>query len=312
YDRVDFDLADKRRPAAIVKDVYHNEAVTKQFGLNYKVTEPIMLYANRAESFVPPTSSGTTAINTGRRFLNERGLGYDAGVKLALFDGRLNATIGLFCIDRRNVRVTELEIVPVLDSQGRPVLNPATGQPQTTVTNVPLSSGLERSKGWEIDFNWKLTSDLQAFGGYGFADSYIIDAGRDLDAAGRPPRSVPRHKGGAGLRYALPASVLKGITLTLGATYTGEAFFQSPLSGGLVGADGYIREHNGRRNVMSPGYTVWNAGIVYRVRSPASAGTRLAHRLQLNAKNLFDLKHINSRVRAAPRLTLIGGYSLTF
>lgn len=312
YDYVGFDLADKRRPAAIVKDVYHNEAVTKQFGLNFKVNEPVMLYVNRAEAFVPPTSSGTTAINTGRRFLNERGLGYDAGVKLALFDGRLNANVGIFRIERRNVRVTELELVPVLDAQGRPVLNPATGQPQTTVTNVPLSAGVERSEGWEIDFNWKLTQSLQAFGGYGFADSFIVDAGRDLDAVGRPPRSVPRHQGGAGIRYAVPSSVVKGVTLTLGATYMGEVFVQSPLSGGIVGADGYIREHNGRRDVMAPSYTVWNAGATYRFRTTNAGGNRLEHRMQLNAKNLFDLKHINNRFRAAPGLTLIAGYGLTF
>lgn len=311
YDYVGFDLKDKRNLNAIVSDVYHNEAVTKQFGINYKITEPVLVYLNAAESFVPPTSSGTTAINTGRRFENERGHGYEAGVKLSLFDGRLVTTIGTFRIERRAVRITEVETTPVLDAQGRPVINPATGEPRTITENVDRSAGLEKSNGAEIDFSWKVNRTLQLFGGYGFADSYIEDAGRDLDAVGRRPRSVPEHQGGMGARIT-PAGAWKGVTFTAGVTYMGDSYTQSPLSGGTVGTDGYIRIHNGRRDVKAPGYTVWNAGASYRFRSGALSNRPLQHRVQLNVKNLLDLNYIDSRFRAAARLTLIGGYGLTF
>ena len=92
----------------------------------------------------------------------------------------------------------------------------------------------------------------------------------------------------------------------------GDTYTQSPLSGGVLAADGFIRGHNGRRDIKAPGYTVWSVGASYQFRSGLRGARQIQHRVQLNVKNLFDLKHINNLFRAAARRTVIGGYSVAY
>lgn len=311
YDYTAFDLKDKTTVVPAT-DVYHADAITPQVGVNYKFSDDYVLYANRSESFIPPTSSGSaTNINSGVRFKNEEGLGYEVGIKGSLFQSTLNFTLATFHIDRENVRTTEIELIPQLDDQGRPVLD-SQGQPVLTSQTIARTEGHERSKGIELDFNWKLTRSAQFFGSFGYSDSFIVRAGRDLDAVGRRPRSSPAYRTGAGVRAALPKHVLNGMVFTLGVTYTGESPILTPTSGGTTSADGFIRAHNGQRDIMIPSYILWNAGASYRFRTPRQSNKHLDHRIQVNFKNLLDRKYIATDARAADRFTVIGGYSVGF
>jgi iron complex outermembrane recepter protein len=312
YDYTAFDLKDKTT-AVPAEDVYHADAITPQIGVNYRFTDDFIVYANRSESFIPPTSSGSaTNINSGVRFKNEEGLGYEVGIKGSLFQQQLNFTLATYHIDRENVRTTEVELLPLLDSGGLPVIDSSTGQPVLTSQAIARTEGLERSKGIEFDFNWKVARALQLFGSFGYSDSFIVRAGRDLDAIGRRPRSSPAYRTGGGIRAALPKHILNGMVLTLGITYTGEAPILAPTSGGTASPDGFIRAHNGQRDILIPSYIVWNAGASYRFRTERQADKRLDHRIQVNLKNLFDRKYIATDARAADRFTIVGGYSVGF
>lgn len=129
------------------------------------------------------------------------------------------------------------------------------------------------------------------------------DHGSDLNAIGRPPRSTPEYNGGGGVRFTMPGGMLGGVVFTLGVTYSSDSYFVAPTTGGRdTNADGFLDSNDGRRELKSPGYTVWNGGVSYQFRTGGLHEKKLTHRLQLNAKNLLDQKYVDMRMVPARRL----------
>lgn len=312
YDYTAVNIEQKTKVPSVF-DIYNKDAFTPQIGMNFKITENFTLYANRSTSFIAPTAGGAyVRVDQKIRLDNEEGLGYEFGIKGELFDRQLHFTLAGFYIDRDHVRSTEVEWLPVDENgDGVPDVDPE-GNPIYDFDTITRTDGLERSKGVEFDFNWKFGRSLQLFGGYCFVDSYIVRAGRDLDAVGRRPRSSPEHRFSAGLRYAFPRQFLDGLVVTLGAVYMGESPAYNPVSGGVAGDDNYVRSHNGARDIMIPSYITWNAGIGYRFRLGRFIGKNLTHGIQVNFKNIFDNTYIASNSRTADRFTVMGTYSVSF
>ncbi len=78
------------------------DVVTPRAGLLYQLTPQVGVFANASTSFKPNTI-GTQ----GQVYQPEKGLGYEAGLKLDLFDSRIGATLALFQIDKENVVTTD-------------------------------------------------------------------------------------------------------------------------------------------------------------------------------------------------------------
>ncbi|MFO1446776.1 MAG: TonB-dependent receptor [Opitutaceae bacterium] len=292
--RYDYNKFNLRNPLTTTPaDIFTRDALNPQLGLNFKVNDTITLYASRSESFIPPTSGANPSqVFGGDRPKNQIGLGYEAGIKATLFENRLNFTAAVYDIERQDVAIT--------------LWDDNIDQAYT------VFAGLETSRGFEMDFNWRIGRGLQLFGGFGVIDTEIVDAGRDLDAIGRRPRSTPDHQGGIGLRLGLPREVLGGMVLTFGATYLADFNALAPLTGGIVGADGYIRTNNTQRNIVLPGYTLLSAGANYTFQTGSTGEKKRNHRIQLNFKNLADRKYVATNLRTSEGLSYIGSYSLSF
>ncbi|MDW9406677.1 TonB-dependent receptor, partial [Pseudomonas soli] len=78
------------------------DVATPRVGLLYQLTPQVGVFANASTSFKPNTI-GTQ----GQVYKPEKGIGYETGLKLDLFDSRLGATVALFHIDKENGITTD-------------------------------------------------------------------------------------------------------------------------------------------------------------------------------------------------------------
>lgn len=91
----------------------------------------------------------------------EKGLAYESGLKLDLFDSRIGVTIALFQIDKEHVITT--------DALGDSV-----------------AAGKARSQGLDLQFSGQVTDALRVIGAYAYIDAEVtkgdaaIPKGRDL------------------------------------------------------------------------------------------------------------------------------------
>jgi outer membrane receptor protein involved in Fe transport len=183
-------------PAAYQAFDYNTSAWTYQLGAVAKITDWLSVFANKSTGFNPQPQIDSS---TGLALPNNKSDGWDYGIKSALLGGRLNVTIDQFNIDEYNLAVTETD-------------------PVTSVKDTILS-GEQTAKGFEFDFNYQVTSDLLAFGDWGYTkatvtNSYAITFLNDL-----PVRRVPRDNLGIGLRYQVSHGFAKGLFFVADARY---------------------------------------------------------------------------------------------
>ena len=235
-------------------------------GITYRVTPGVSWYLSRNESFSPMAIT-TSANPSAAHPQTTTGIGYETGVKGELLDGRLGFTASAYDTRRVNEQVTEID--------------PETGVLFTSYI------GNTKTRGAELDVNYRLTSTFQALLSYAHTDARAVNQGRDTDAEGRPTKGRPLHAFSGALRYqAAPA-----LSLTLGVRYTGESPAFNPTEGATF--DAVTRRfvsHNGARDVMVPSSTIWTAGATYRWKSQRYY--RLNHSVTVTAKNLFDKLYI--------------------
>ncbi len=167
-------------------------AFSPRAGLIYQLTPEIGLFANVARSFRPNTGIG----RLGDSFEPERGLGYEAGVKLDLFDKRLSITAAAFHIVKENALTTD-----------------------SVDPSFQIATGRSRSQGVDISFVGQLTPEWRVIGGYAFVDAEVT---RDNTLApGTPLNNVPRHSGGVLAVHEFQYGPLKGLGLGAGVAYVG-------------------------------------------------------------------------------------------
>jgi outer membrane receptor protein involved in Fe transport len=184
---------------------FDNDNITYQLGVNYQLFKNTMLYASHSTSYKPSTRIN----NAGKNLPNERGTGYEGGVKLSWFDQRLNLTAAYYHITKRNIA---REIIIDFDTNERDV----------------FASGEEQSKGVELDFNWQFFQGFQMFAGYGYNDTKVTKNDENPFLIGTTPRRVPHHNLGAGVRYEVRDGALKGLFATFGLRYYGGSLALSP------------------------------------------------------------------------------------
>jgi iron complex outermembrane receptor protein len=172
--------------------------VTPQYGVLYKYTPAVALFASYAESFVPGTSMLNHPDGTTSPAAPTKGQGYDVGVKAELFDGRVSGTLTFFDIRNQNI-VNDLAVT---DSSGN-----------VTIYNV--QSGEQRSRGVELDTSAALTDNWQLYFSYSYMDARITEfSGNDavilaqdpatLDAAGQRNYKDVRRFHNAPLQMSAP------------------------------------------------------------------------------------------------------------
>jgi outer membrane receptor protein involved in Fe transport len=308
-----------------------NDNLTYQLGLNYQLFKNTMLYASHSTSYKPSVAVN----NAGKTLPNERGVGYEGGVKLSWFGQRLNLTAAYYHITKRNIARS---IIIDFD----------------TYETDTFASGEEQSKGVELDFNWQFFPGFQMFAGYGWNDTKITKNDENPFLIGTTPRRVPHHNLGAGLRYEVRGGVLKGLFATFGVRYYGSSIALAAerrtlnpnthviinartLNGSLIfpqfpeGAYLYKDKiivngvetieispdvrgvmDDGRSQLVNPGYTLLEMGVGYRWRAWKFGKKRLNHRVQLNIKNLADKAYATAALRPGEPRSFLLTYTLNW
>jgi len=165
-------------------------ANSPRVGVVFQPVPALSLYATSARSFRP--NSGTS--RDFGPFDPERGKSLEIGAKLDSFEGRLNTTLALYQIKKRNV------------------LTPDPMDPQ----NFNIAVGEIESKGVELDVNGQIAAGLRLFASLAYTATEVIRDNADLTGVslvGRQLANVPKWAGNAMLIREFP---LAGRPATLG------------------------------------------------------------------------------------------------
>jgi iron complex outermembrane receptor protein len=138
---------------------------TPQLGVLYKLRRDISLFASYSESFVPAAGTlgmidksdpNNWTMVPGAAIKPTEGSGYDFGVKTDLFDGRASSTITYFDVKNENIVTT----IPQTGPNG--------------IFFPTFQSGLQESKGIEMDFTISPTDHWQIYASASFMDAKIV------------------------------------------------------------------------------------------------------------------------------------------
>jgi iron complex outermembrane receptor protein len=174
-----------------VSNSQEKDVATPRIGLLYQLTPQVGVFANASTSFKPNTV-GTQ----GQVYKPEKGLGYESGLKLDLFDSRIGATVALFHIDKENVITT--------DALGDSV-----------------AAGKARSQGLDLQFSGQVTDALRVIGAYAYIDAEVTKG----DAAipeGSDLLGIARHSGSLMAVHAFQNGALRGSDIGAAVSYVGE------------------------------------------------------------------------------------------
>jgi iron complex outermembrane receptor protein len=220
--------------------------------LTVRPVEPLSVYASWGRSF--RFNNGLDA--AGNSFAPERGEAYEAGVKFALANGRINGTLSAFRITKRNILVSD----PVL-------------------SGFPIAVGRARSQGLEADLNIRVARLLDLTAVYALVDSEVL--ADDVSRATSQPipigtelSNVPRHSGAVFAQYRTSREPSGFARIGAGLTYVGNR--EGTPNGSATGGSRF----------RLPGYVTARASLGYQL-SPAIEA-------YVNAENLFDKYYLAS------------------
>ncbi|MEJ2590958.1 MAG: TonB-dependent receptor [Candidatus Thiodiazotropha sp.] len=264
--------------------------VTPQYGVLYKLTPELSLFASYAESFLPGSQILLNPNGSTKPADPTQGEGYDIGVKADLFDGRVSGTLTFFDIRNRNI-VNDLAQT---DSSGNVVI-------------YNVQSGEQRSNGLELNATATLTDNWQLYFSYSYMDARITEfSGNDAailaqDPATLSPAELENYRNvrrfhNAPLQMSAPH---------LANLWTRYDFTQEPLRGVYVaGGFNYVQD----QTILPDGpasshqsYTLVNAKAGYEWKWQ---GRRMG--LDLMGKNLTNEHYRPSQsTRSRPREFLL-------
>lgn len=234
-----------------VRSGQQKTAVNPQVGLAYVLSDALSFYANYGEGFRPNT--GTSFTN--EPFTPEQTQSYEAGVKVALLDGRLTGTLAGFKTDKTNV----LSADPVN-------------------SGFSLAVGKARSKGIEFEMSGKLPADFRVQLNYSYIDAEVAQDALDPNFGfslrkGDPLLNIAPHGASALLFKDFD---LGGAAVTLGAgvNYVGKRLGET----GFKFADGQF--------FYLPSYTL--------TRVMASVSPTEHVKLSGEVTNVFDKEYLPS------------------
>jgi iron complex outermembrane receptor protein len=248
YDRQDTEF--ERHRVSPTRRTASASAAVPSFGLVYQPVQELSLYASRSESFHPVSNAFVNEDADGRsgHWDPEVAWQNEVGLKWDWPERNLTATLAVFEIVKDNV----LE---------------QTGTPNVNGVNYWIEVGEVKSRGFEIDVQFKPLPHVQLRGGYAYVDAFVA---RSLVATsqGAKLRNVPEHSANLWARYNVPSGPLKGLGVGFGGAYQSERL----------------------------GVTTTNAATQFRMSSFVKLDAALyyqwrRHSLALNVKNLADKRY---------------------
>lgn len=197
-----------------------NHAFTHQAGLTAYATKNIVLFANQSTTYNPNPQIVNVHNPDGSYSLkvlpNETGSGYEYGARFSFFNQRLNFGISRFDIDRKN------KVDSFTNEFG--------------ITEY-VGSGEQRSRGYELDFNWSLTDSFQILGGYGYNDARYAQSSLPYLVGTNTPQNAKDNLSVA-LRYQIRHGALKGLSFISGVRDYSRSLVNVG-SGGVISTNPY-------------------------------------------------------------------------
>ena len=214
------------------RSLWDDQALTYQMGLTGYVTKNIILFANKSTAYNPNMQvvnmkqvqrdadgneiPGAPVGYISQLMPNEAGSGYEYGVRFNLFQEHLNIGVSRFIVDRTN------KIDSFTNEYG---------------LSEYVGNGAQRSKGYEVDFNWAVTESLQLLGSYGYNDArYTANTLPYLVGTGTPQNA--KTSASMAIRYQFKNTALKGLALMAGARYYSKSLVNVG-SGGVISTNPY-------------------------------------------------------------------------
>lgn len=178
---------------------------TYRAGLVWRVKDDLSLFGQFSTSFEPQSASAQDA-RAGGPFAPTTGRSFEGGVKTALLGGRVQSSLSVYQIVRKNL----------LQSTG--------ADPEGDGVTNNVQFGEVRSRGVDVDLAVDVTPDWVVTANYGYNDTVITkDNGRTpiINAVGRRFVNAPKHKLGFWTRYQFPTP---GLAVAVGGDYVSERF----------------------------------------------------------------------------------------
>ena len=227
-------------------------ATTVQSGVNYNVTSDATLYGSYSTSFSPQT----TLAPNGLPFPNQKGRGYDLGVKTDLLGKRLFFTATYFNL--------------VFDNIVQQGTDPLTN------TTIFYLSGSTKSKGVELSLGGRLWDALTVRVALSRVDAELGgNLGANAVLNGLPPRSVAEWNHGTLLKYDFNQGALKGVFVGTNVIAQSNIRYSDPTAGA-------------RYRVRVPGWVRFDFNAGYKWKSN---GNRWSHQTSVALKNAFDVEY---------------------
>lgn len=177
---------------------------TWRLGTVYRVTDEISLFGQYATSFEPQSISNSDT-RRGGPFEPTKGDIFEAGIKTGLFDGKLQSSLALYQIRKKNL----LQVDPRGDVNGD-------GLDDFFAFGEVTSKGIDFDLAADITPNWVLTM------AYGYNDTKITEGAGGVGIRfniGDRFANAPKHQLGFWTRYQFPEI---GLALALGGDYVSE------------------------------------------------------------------------------------------
>jgi iron complex outermembrane receptor protein len=228
-----------------------NQRVTPRVGLLWRPLEWVSLYGNYAESY-SPNYNGKLDLNTNDPTPPSAGTQVEGGVKLSLFDGRLQATTAYYHLVKTNIPI---------------------GIPNDITHVMVIGEG--RSQGPELDIQGELLPGWNVNLAYANTDAITTKTNPTalgVPTVGAPIPFVPRNVGSLSTSYEFRTGALKGLKVGGRYDYTGYLPLSHSANDGT-----YIYGQS------TPGYGLVGVFGAYEFNLD-----RFKVTAQLNVSNLFD------------------------
>lgn len=200
-------------------------AFSPRAGATLMLGDAVSLYANYAKSFNP---QGSYRASDGSTLPPERGINYEAGIKVARPDGTLHAMATIFELTRANVATADLS----------PDAPP----------NTYVLTGEQRTRGIELESGWRPLPGVELTAAYSYLDAKVTADSRLL--VGARLSSVPRHIVNLWGRY----TIQQGPLANLGAGFGLHHESSRPASTASATSTPFTLD----------GYTLVDAALFYR------------------------------------------------
>ncbi len=173
------------------------DAFTGRAGLIYTTDSGFAPYVTAATSFDPQLGTNNA---TGALLLPETGQLVEVGAKYQPVGTRLSFTGALFNLVQQNVPTTD----------------------PTNINNT-VQTGEERSRGFELEVQGKITDGLKVIGAY---TGYHITNTQSVDPTiiGKVPVATPQNVGSLFLDYTIQTGTLRGLGGGAGVRFVGASF----------------------------------------------------------------------------------------